>query len=1262
MDSRRSRALSLVFLGLWMGALPPCSAQDWQDPSVLDRNKEPPRCTSIPFPEPGPAFRAENLESPWLLSLNGDWKFHWSPSPAARPADFFREDFDDRGWKTIPVPSNWQLQGYGVPIYTNVRYPFAKDPPRVMTGVPSFWTKARLPNPVGSYRLRFDLPEGWEGEPVFLHFAGVKSAMYVWLNGRRVGYSQGSMTPAEFDVRPFLRKGTNLLAVEVYRWSDGSYLEDQDMWRLSGIFRDVFLFRSARTQIRDWSVRTRRVTGAEAGRVRPWRLDLEVSIRNLEASVSGSLVLEVYLLEEGERPEEGARPAARRSIPPVEGGGSLELRMTLEKEGPRLWSPEDPFLHRLVLVLREGEGAGPEPKEAGGGGSGERRRNGGGKVLEARFCRVGFREVRIEDGVLLLNGRPIKLHGVNRHEHDPDHGRAIGRGRMKEDILLMKRHNIDTVRTSHYPNHPYWYDLCDRYGLLVIDEANLESHGMGYGKESLAHDPAWRAAHVDRVVSMVERDKNHPSVIIWSMGNEAGPGENFQACREAILGIDRSRPIHYERDNEKADIDSVMYPSVSWLENRAKRQGPKPFFVCEYAHAMGNAVGNLAEYWDVIRKYPRLAGACIWDWVDQGLTKKTSGGRPYFAYGGDFGDVPNSGNFCINGLVTPDRKVTPKLLEVKRVYQPVSARLTDGPKRGIRVRNRRAFKDLSDLRASYLLRLDGVPVAEGEWEIPRIPPGGEVFVEPPVPAPELSPGSLATLDLSWRLKRASAWAPEGHEVAHEQLVLVEKPALPPGAEGPPRPPERSPLELHRPKEGADLPFVITGRSFELRLDRRSGRVLSYLYRGRTLLSTDFGKRPGPRFEPWRAPVDNDKWISKRWRSAGLDRLEAEDLELEVRQPRSDLVQVESRRLWKGKAGCRFEIEARLSVFGDGALEWSFVFDGTETPSILPRIGFVIELPERLSKVDWFGRGPHENYPDRKTSADLGPYRLSVAEFFTPYVRPQDCGNREDVRWLSVRDGEDYGLFFDFPRPASFSILPWTAGELAAAGHPHELPPSTRAVLHLDLAQNGLGGASCGPRPMDRYLLRRRSGGFAFRMQPLTPTSPEPTEFTRFPMRVPLLVPKERNEDKGPPLAVVATDSAEPGEGDPAHAVDGKPWTFWHSEWSRRAPRHPHFLVVDAGKEILAAGLRLLPRQGSPNGRVRDYEVFTSADGKSWGAPVAKGRLPRGEDWRTIRFRRPVAARFFKFVALSEQRGRPWATLAELRLLSAAGGEGGKERK
>ncbi len=576
---------------------------DWENPAVFDVGKEPPHATMVPFDSPFSLMRNERdgTTSPLRHSLNGSWQFHWVAKPADRPREFYRPDFDASGWDKIPVPSAWQLHGYGVPIYVNIRYPFSPaKPPRI----------PHDDNPVGSYRRTFTVPEDWDGRQVFLHFAGVESAFYVWVNGRKVGYSQGSRTPAEFNVTKYLKPGENLLAVEVYRYSDGSYLEDQDFWRLSGIFRDVCLYSTAKLHVRDFRIRTDLDED-----YRDATLKLNVKLRNLGAEPASGQLSGVafvrkpvtYVIEGGPKQVAAAvlvDPLPVQSDGPVKvpPGGEISVDITQRVRNPKKWTAETPNLYYLNLVLQNADG----------------------ERLDAVSCNFGFREVEIRDGQLLVNGRPILLKGTNRHEHDPDTGHTISRESMIRDIELMKRFNINAVRTAHYPNVPEWYDLCDRYGLYVIDEANIESHGMGYGAESLAKDPAWKAAHLDRTIRMVERDKNHPSVIIWSLGNEAGDGVNFTATADWIRANDPTRPVHYERAGTGANTDIVcpMYPSPASVEAYGSRPQTRPMILCEYAHAMGNSMGDLWSYWRPIYKHKHLQGALVWDWVDQGLRKK----------------------------------------------------------------------------------------------------------------------------------------------------------------------------------------------------------------------------------------------------------------------------------------------------------------------------------------------------------------------------------------------------------------------------------------------------------------------------------------------------------------------------------------------------------------------------------------------------------------------------------------------------------------
>jgi len=623
--------------------MPLAGQNDWENEQIIGINKEAPHSQYVPYSSLSQSTADVAVNSPYLLSLNGIWKFNWVKHPNLRPVDFYRDDYDVKAWDDIDVPSCWEMKGYGTPIYSNVTYPHERNPPKILGNPPANYTQAKEPDPVGSYRRDFTLPADWSGKQVLIHFDGVMSAFYLWINGQKVGYSEGSMTPAEFDVTKYLKPGINSVSAEVYRWSDGSYLEDQDFWRLSGIYRDVYLYAVPKIHLWDFSLK-----GAFNDDLTRADLNIDLTFRN--AGGSGSNTCDVFLSKYGQVPDM-KNPLVSIPVKQVSTKTGLKISKSVAVDRPLLWSAEIPNLYQVTFVLKDASG----------------------NTSEVISTPWGFRKIEIKDQQLWVNGKNILIKGVNRHEHDPFTGRYVSLEVMKRDVELFKQFNINTVRTSHYPNHPDFYKLCDIYGVYVIDEANVESHGMGYGEASLAKNPLWQKAHIDRVVRMVERDKNHPSIIIWSMGNEAGGGVNFEASRDAIKARDTERPVHYERNNEVADIESTMYPALDRLEQAGKKDDPRPFLMCEYAHAMGNAVGNLKEYWEVINSYKRLIGGCIWDWVDQGLAKPVPGkeGEYFFAYGGDFGDQPNDGNFCINGLTTPDRQITPKMYEVKKVYQNV---------------------------------------------------------------------------------------------------------------------------------------------------------------------------------------------------------------------------------------------------------------------------------------------------------------------------------------------------------------------------------------------------------------------------------------------------------------------------------------------------------------------------------------------------------------------------------------------------------------
>ncbi len=684
----RALATGLAMAGFLLAVGPHLAAQvptghEWESEQELSFGRLPHRATFTPFPDAVSSRAVDRAASAFWMSLDGDWAFHWVKRPELRPKDFWQPTFDVSNWKTIPVPSNWQLQGYDVPVYANQPYLFQKDWPRVMTEPPKTFTAFENRNPVGSYRRDFEVPETWTGRDVHLTFDGVDSFFYLWVNGRYVGFSKDSRTPASFDITPFLRPGKNTVAVEVYRFSDGSYLECQDMWRLSGIFRSVHLTARAKTRLRDVFALPRRAADGS------WSLALsgEVEGAAAEAILSATLLdadsKEVATLQ---------RPAA-----------DLAKGFAMSVPTPKLWSAETPSLYTLTLALQAGDA----------------------KTLEATALRVGFRTVEIRNEVFLVNGQPVKLNGVNRHENWPDTGHAITRAQMEIDVQRFKQANINHVRTSHYPNDPHWYDLCDRYGIYVLDEANIESHGYGYGQASLSHPKAWEKAHVDRVMAMVERNKNHPCIVVWSLGNEAGPGKNFEAANAAIKARDTSRPTHYERNNDLVNMGSNQYPDVAWVWQAAKgAKGLKyPFYISEYAHIMNNALGNLADYWEAIRSSDRILGGAIWEWCDQGLYKTDATGNRFVAYGGDFGDQPNDGLFIVKGVVFADRTPKPLFFEVAKVYQDIAVTAPDASKPDrIEITNRFFFRGLEGLDLVWSVTEDGREIDGGRMTAPKVAP------------------------------------------------------------------------------------------------------------------------------------------------------------------------------------------------------------------------------------------------------------------------------------------------------------------------------------------------------------------------------------------------------------------------------------------------------------------------------------------------------------------------------------------------------------
>ncbi len=1018
---------------------------DWENPQVIGANKEPTHCTLMVYGDIKKALKGERSDSKFFKSLNGQWKFHWVSKPAERPKKFYLPDFDAGNWKDIPVPSNWQMLGYGRPIYTNVRYPFEKNPPYIQHDY----------NPVGSYRRTFEIPREWEDREIFIHFDGVESAFYLWINGKKVGYSQGSRTPAEFDITDFLKTGENLLAVEVYRWSDGSYLEDQDMWRLSGIFRNVYLFSTPKLHIRDFEISSDLTSD-----YRDAVLRLTLKVRNYSNIPYKNPEVEITLFD----PENNlvsSEVLMKVTTACILPGAESTLMMKRKIMNPLKWSAEKPNLYTVLLKLKDGSE----------------------NLLEIESSKFGFRKVEVKNGHLLLNGKPILIKGVNRHEHDPDTGHYITVESMIKDIKLMKQFNINIVRTCHYPDDPQWYELCDQYGIYLIDEANIESHGMGYSPEkTLANKPEWEKAHLDRIISMVERDKNHPSVIIWSMGNEAGDGTNFEAASDWIHHRDPSRPVHYERawNRPHVDIVSVMYPSVNWLINYGeKTRDNRPLIMCEYAHAMGNAVGNLKEYWDTIKKYDIFQGGCIWDWVDQGIRKKSPEGEEYWAYGGDFGDKPNDGNFCINGLVFPDRKIPPKLWEVKKVYQNIEFEGEDLLSGKIKIKNQFFFTNLKEFDIFWILSEDGEIIQSGKLPTLDISPQNRGLIHIPFQKPELTPGAEYWLKISVRLKENTLWANKGHEIAWSQFKIPW--------DVPPEPlvdVEKIP-ELNRQDIGDRVRFY--GKNFDAVFSKTAGTIVTLKYRGRTIIQESRENINGPLLEVFRAPTDNNRYLAKSWYRAGLNHLKHKHIvkNFEVKKISNKVYSVSVLTVSTGNDTSGFEQYSTYRIFGNGAILVKNDIKPFGNLPILPKIGVRITLPGDFERFYWYGRGPIENYPDRKEGAAIGVYRSTVTKQYVPYVRPQETGNKEDVRWLALLDKHGKGLLIIAGKPFSVTALHYTASDLDRADHINELKPRKEIYLSLDAKQLGLGNGSCGPGTMRKYRLYPKPVEFSFTLRPYT---------------------------------------------------------------------------------------------------------------------------------------------------------------------------------
>jgi beta-galactosidase len=1024
--------------------------EDWQNPRLTGLGNEPPHATMVVCPDASTARQielannAERVKSSFYRSLNGDWKYHYSSNQLARVADFWKTDFNDAGWETIPVPANVEMEGHGVPIYVNIQYPWSWP-----------WNPPLVPgnnrnNTVNAYRRAFTLPNDWDGRRVLITFDGVNSFFYLWINGQKIGFGKDSRTPVEFDITNYVKPGQNQIAVENFRWCDGSYLEDQDMWRMSGIFRDVYLWSPPNVHIRDFKVATD--FDAQYGDA---KLNVMVQLTNYTSQAT-SVTLQADLLD----------PSGNTVLSPVT-QKTLDAHQEISAGGastvlnPLKWSAETPNLYKLLLTLKDGAG----------------------QTLEVIPVNIGFRKVEIKDGDLLVNGKRILIKGVNRHEFDPDRGQAIMTDTMIKDILVMKQYNINAMRCCHYPNQPAWYDLCDRYGLYLIDEANIESHGMGYDEKTLAKNPDWADTHMNRTVRMVERDKNHPSVIIWSLGNEAGEGSNFVATSKWIHERDNSRPVHYEGAGDKPYVDliSPMYPNPQWLADYGSNpKQTRPFIMCEYEHAMGNGSGDFQSYWDKIYTLPHLQGGFIWDWVDQGirqscdkdrngLMKKVGPGQKFFwAFGGDFGPAgtPSDDDFCCNGLVTPDRKPHPGLFEVAHIYQYVHCKPVDLAARQIEVKNWYDFINLKDIAvAHWRLTGDGKELQAGTLPSLDLAPRATTVVTVPMKLFKPEPGVEYFLELSFRLKNDTLWAKAGHEIAWDQFKLPDTAPAPQFA-------TTAPLKL--------TDTTVTGQGFEIVFDKQSGTLKSWRHNGSELIGSPL--RP----DFWRAQTDNDRGRNELksqgiWRDAHKD-VTVTGFSIEQPAP-SQVVAKISLTLPSVKAAW----ETTYTVYGSGDIVVGAQFKPTD-PKLpkLVRLGMQMTLPAGFERITWLGPGPQETYCDRKSSR-VGIYSGTVDEqFFADYVKPGETGNKVDVRWVALTNDKGAGLLAVGLPLLSVNALHYDTEDLNAGKHAFELPRRDFITLNLDWKQQGVGGDnSWGAWPHEQFLIPCTEQSYSFRLYPLS---------------------------------------------------------------------------------------------------------------------------------------------------------------------------------
>ena len=1236
------------------------TGKEWESVEELALNKEYPRAYFFSFDNEAQAAQVRPEKSPYWLSLNGQWRFHWCKTPDERPKDFYKTNYDASGWDMTPVPSNWNVQGiqkdgklkYGLPIYVNQPVIFYHERKvddwrqGVMRTPPQTWTTYEYRNEVGSYIRYFEVPREWKGKEVYIDFDGVDSFFYLWINGKYVGFSKNSRNAASFNISKYLKKGQNKLAVEVYRNSDGSFLESQDMFRLPGIFRTVALRSTPKVQIRNLNVLT------DTDNLSDWQLKVTAEVRNLSKKEAKDYRLQYTVYKNTLYKDDAQKVDALQATTEVQAvapNAIEKVSAAIEVKQPDMWSAEAPNRYVLVAQLVDKKG----------------------NVIEAASTYFGFRKVEIKETkaeddsfgnagrYFYVNGKPIKLKGVNRHETHPEQGHVVTHAQMEEEVMLMKRANINHVRCSHYPPDPYWFYLSDKYGIYLEDEANIESHEYYYGKESLSHPKEWEKAHTARVVEMVEAAYNSPSIVIWSLGNEAGPGQNFVTAYNHLKTLDTSRPVQYERNNDIVDMGSNQYPSVAWVKGAAtgKYDIKYPFHISEYAHSMGNAVGNLADYWEAIESSNYICGGAIWDWVDQALTNYTPDGKPYAAYGGDFGDFPNDGQFVMNGIIFADRTVKPQYYEVQKVYQNIKVKKLSFDT--FQITNKSYFEPMEGYEGVWKLYRNGELVEERSFDVSPLKPQlkGVVTIAPK----RMDSKSEYIVVIEFRQAADKPWAKKGFVQAREQFVIQEagqKPAIATVAEG-------SALELSPDQK------MIVGKDFSVMFDFDKGTIETLRYGNNTIIENS-----GLALNAFRAFTNNDRWAYQQWFAKGLHNLQHKALAKSVKanadgsysysftvqsqapnaakieggtaSGRNKIVELTDRPFTD--ADFRFVTNQVFTVYPDGSIEVQASIASNDDFVNLPQLGYLVTMPKSYFRFTYYGRGKQDNYSDRKSGAFLGIYESDVLKEAGNFPKPQDVGHHQDSRWAALTNMRGAGAIFVGTQPMDVAALPYTAQEMTLAGHPFELPNPSATYLQLNIATTGVGGNSCGPTPLQRDRVMATQHRFGFIIRPAQAKLAEAANVsasTEAPAFAPGLINRSTI-----PMKVIFASSEEVGAGNASHLVDGNPNTIWHSAYSVTVAKHPHWVDFDLSKEVSFKGISYLPRTDEAgNGDVKDFSISVSDDAKTW-KEVHKGSFSQNRGTpQQVLFKSPVKARYVRFTALSEQYGQDFASGAEFGLIA-----------